>query len=100
MSLNVNEVGTVTINATKDGNPGSFESILAVILSVPEAGTATISPDGLTATILWSATPVDNFTVTVEIDNVAGAGGSLLLVSDPISTVDALLANGGTVVIS
>lgn len=100
MSLNINEVGTVTVNATKAGNPGSYERIIAVVPSVAEAGVPTISEDGLSATIAWGAVAVADFTVSVEIDNVAGEGGSLILVSDPISTVDALLADGGTVVIS
>jgi len=100
MSLKVNQIGTVTVNATKAGNPGSYERINAVVLSVPEAGVPTISEDGLSATIAWSATATADFTVSVDIDNVSGEGGSLVLVSDPISTVDALLADGGTVVIS
>ena len=99
MSLNVNEIGTVTINATKGGKPGSYERINAVVLSVPEAGVPTISVDGLSATIAWSASATSDFTVSVDIDNVACEGGSLILVSYPISTVDALLSDGGTVIV-
>lgn len=100
MSLNVNEVGNVVIKATKNGQPATYEKIISVTLSKPEAGTPVISEDAMTATINWSATATADFTVEVDIDNVAGDGGSLKLLSAPISTIDGVLADGGTVEVS
>lgn len=100
MSLNVNEIATVTINAIKGGHPGSYEKIISATLSDPEAGTPVISEDGMSLTIQNSAVAKENVTVTIEIDNIAGEGGSLLFVSAPYSTVDNLLADGGSAVVS
>jgi hypothetical protein len=83
---------------TLAGNPGSVESVASVAITPPEAGTATLQPDGA-ALIDW-ALPMTGVTVSFTGDNIAGeVVGELTITSDPFDVLaaDTVLADAGTV---
>lgn len=89
MSLEVLQIGGVTVDWTLDGEPGSVAKITAVTVTPDTAGVVTINADEQTASIIWGADVVTGVVVSVTAANMDDGTGELVVTSDPFDLVAA-----------